>query len=167
MSHNIIIALGSNLGDRLDNLDHAVQSLPPDVQVVRLSSVYETKPWGYLDQPDFLNQVLQAETELNPAELLKYLKRIETKIGRRASFRYGPRAIDLDILFYNELILNVAGLIIPHPRLAERAFVLVPLAELEPDKIHPVLGITIRGLLSNLDRNSVHVYRPSSATDSV
>ena len=160
-THTIFLALGSNLGDRQANLQAAIQALPPAIQVLRLSSIYETKPWGYQEQPDFLNQVLQGETQLAPVELMRALKELEQLLGRQATFHYGPRLIDLDILFYDDLILAEAGLIIPHPRLAERAFVLVPLAELAPDKIHPALKQTISHLLAGVDTQGVHLYTPS------
>ncbi|MCK4899641.1 MAG: 2-amino-4-hydroxy-6-hydroxymethyldihydropteridine diphosphokinase, partial [Anaerolineales bacterium] len=128
-SHTIYIALGTNLGNRLDNLQRTVKALPPEARVINASPIYETPPWGYLDQAYFLNQVLQAETDLTPEDLLSYLKRLETQLGRQTSFKYGPRLIDLDILFYDDLILETSILTIPHPKINERAFVLVPLAD--------------------------------------
>jgi 2-amino-4-hydroxy-6-hydroxymethyldihydropteridine diphosphokinase len=136
----IYLGLGTNLGDRPANLLAAAAALLPQVRVLRLSSVYETEPWGYHDQPVFLNQVIEAETELPPLELLAYLKQIEFSLGRQPSFQYGPRLIDLDILFYGDQVVELPGLTIPHPHLAERAFVLVPLAELAPNLRHPSNG---------------------------
>lgn len=158
-SHKVYIALGTNLGERLDNLKNAVDSLPPEVRVIKASPVYETPPWGYLDQADFLNQVLEAETDLPPVELLAYLKIIEQKIGRTTSFKYGPRLIDLDILFYDDLILETASLSIPHPKIQERAFVLVPLTDLNPDIRHPDSGKTMQELLENLDQGGIRLFR--------
>lgn len=148
--HRVYLALGTNLGDRAANIEKALALLPPDVQPVRLSPIYETEPWGYTDQPAFLNAVLEAETALAPLDLLAALKRIESEIGRQPTFRYGPRLIDLDILFYDNLILEVDNLVIPHPRLSERLFVLQPLAALAPDLRHPVSGLTVAELLQQI-----------------
>lgn len=154
----IYLGLGSNLGDRLDNLRAARAALPPRVSVLRASQVYETLPWGYADQPPFLNQVLEAHTLLAPRRLLAHLKSIENRLGRTPTFRYGPRLIDIDILFYGSQIIEMDGLIIPHPRLAERAFVLVPLAELAPDLVHPQSGLSIQQLLTQFDPTGVEVF---------
>ncbi|NOY98014.1 MAG: 2-amino-4-hydroxy-6-hydroxymethyldihydropteridine diphosphokinase [Chloroflexi bacterium] len=151
----VYLALGTNLGDRLANLRAARNALAPDVRVLAGSPVYETPPWGYADQPVFLNQVVRAETGLGPGALLTYLKKLETELGRTASFRYGPRRIDLDILFYDDLALETPALVIPHPRLHERAFVLVPLSDLAPDFRHPVLKKTVRELLKDVDTTGI------------
>jgi 2-amino-4-hydroxy-6-hydroxymethyldihydropteridine diphosphokinase len=156
--HTIYIGLGSNLGDRLANLNSAIDALPPSVNPMVLSPVYETAPWGYTDQPAFLNQAIRAETSLLPLDLLKHLKSVETSLGRRPSFRYGPRLIDLDILFYDNLILKSSDLIIPHPRLQERAFMLIPLADLAPDLCHPILGKTVQQMLDEVDSRDVKPY---------
>jgi len=154
----IYIGLGSNLGDRRENLSQAAAALPPRVSLAAASPIYETDPWGYLDQPAFLNQVWEVETILSPLDLMKYLKQIERELGRQVTFRNGPRVIDLDILFYGDRILDKDRLVIPHPRLHERAFVLVPLADLAPDLYHPVFGKTIRVLLQSIDQSSVRVF---------
>ncbi len=150
MTH-IYLALGSNMGDRLANLEKARQALAPQVRIIMASAIYETTPWGYIEQEDFLNQVLEAETELLPLELLNWLKDIEERLGRKKGFRNGPRMIDVDILFYGELILEMEQLQIPHARLHERAFVLVPLADIAPQFVHPVLGKAITELLAEAD----------------
>jgi 2-amino-4-hydroxy-6-hydroxymethyldihydropteridine diphosphokinase len=144
----VYLALGSNLSDRSANLQAAKDALPPAVRVRRSSSIYETEPWGYADQPAFYNQALEAETRLSPLALLKKLKGIETRLGRTPTFRNGPRLIDIDILFYGQEVIGLPGLTIPHPRLHERPFVLVPLAELAPDFIHPLLQASIAELLA-------------------
>ena len=155
LSHRVYLVLGANLGDRLANLAAAREAMPPAVRPFSTSAIYETPPWGYLDQPSFLNQVLGAETNLAPKDLLNYLKGLEIQLGRSQSFRYGPRLIDIDILFYDDLVLNEPGLTIPHPRLTERAFVLVPLNELAPDFVHPVERKTIRELSEGIDRTGI------------
>jgi len=151
----VYLSLGTNLGERLDNLAQARALLLPEVQVGKLSSVYETAPWGYLDQANFYNQVLFGETMLTPLRLLNKLKYIENKLGREQTFRYGPRIIDLDILFYESHMINTKRLQIPHPRLQARAFVLVPLVEIAPDFVHPVLGLTMQALLDQVGEGGV------------
>ena len=154
----IYLALGSNLGDRLAALQAALAALPPAVTVLEQSPVYETPPWGVTDQPAFLNMVLKGETHLEPVALLVYLKGLETELGRHPSIRYGPRLIDIDILFYANLVLNTLELTLPHPHLHERAFVLVPLADLAGEFIHPVLGKPIYQLLAAVDTTGVKRY---------
>ncbi|HEX7619585.1 MAG TPA: 2-amino-4-hydroxy-6-hydroxymethyldihydropteridine diphosphokinase [Anaerolineales bacterium] len=156
----IYLALGSNLGNRSDNLQAAIAAMPPAVRVLALSPVYETPPWGLNDQPAFLNMALKGETTLAPVELLKFLKLLETKLGRQPAVRWGPRRIDMDILFYADLVFDSPELVLPHPRLHERAFVLAPLADLAPDFVHPVLGKPVRDLLSALDSTGVNPYEP-------
>jgi 2-amino-4-hydroxy-6-hydroxymethyldihydropteridine diphosphokinase len=155
MRHTVYIALGTNLGNRLDNLQAAIQSMPPEVIVLAESHIYETPPWGYEDQPAFLNMVIKAETELEPEQLLQYLKELETELGREQSFHWGPRLIDLDILFYDDLVLDTPPLVIPHPRLHERAFVLVPLMDLAPELIHPVFKKSVRELIAEVDTQGI------------
>ena len=132
-SRIIYLALGSNLGDRAANLRAAVARLAEQVVVERLSSLYETAPAYVLDQPRFLNAALRGRTALAPLDLLAFLKRIERELGRAGGVRFGPRPIDLDILVYDDVALDTDALTIPHPRMAERPFVLVPLAEIAPD----------------------------------
>ena len=157
----IYLALGTNLGDRFANLQAAIAALPPAVRVLAQSPVYETPPWGLTDQPAFLNMVLKGETALAPVELLKRLKLLETELGRLPAVRWGPRRIDMDILFYDKLILDTPELTIPHPHLHERAFVLVPLADLAPDLVHPLLSATIKKLRSAVDTTGVKRYEPA------
>ncbi len=154
----VYLSLGSNLGDRAAHLRHAREALTLRVRPIKASSVYETAPWGVTDQPNFLNQVLAGETDLGPQALLDFLKYLEAELGRTPTFRYGPRVIDLDVLLYGQLVLEAPRLTIPHPRLHERAFVLVPLAEIAPDLRHPVLGRTIAELLAEVDTRGVEKY---------
>lgn len=156
----VYLALGTNLGDRMQNLREAVARLEPGVRTSRVSSVYETEPWGVTSQPRFLNLVVAGETELEPLALLDLLKRIEREMGRTEEARYGPRLIDLDILLYDDLEFRSERLEIPHPRLAERRFVLVPLAEIAPTALHPRLNQPAQYLLNQLpDADDVKLYR--------
>ena len=146
--HIVYLALGSNVGDRLANLKEAIASLTPQMDVKAKSPVYETPPWGYKDQPKFLNQVIRAKTYLQPEPLLKHLKRLEVALGRKESIPNGPRLIDMDILFYDDLVMYSSALTIPHPRMHERAFVLLPLMDLDPELIHPVNKKSVREMLA-------------------
>lgn len=150
--HTVYLALGSNLGDRMHNLKETLNALSPQMVVKAKSHVYETPPWGYEDQPKFLNQVLKVETYLAPEPLLKHLKRLEIALGRKASFLNGPRLIDIDILLYDDLVMNTPTLTIPHPHMHERGFVLLPLMDIAPDLVHPVTKKSVREMvaLSNL-----------------
>jgi 2-amino-4-hydroxy-6-hydroxymethyldihydropteridine diphosphokinase len=151
----VYLSLGSNLGDREANLEAVFKELPPQVTVLASSSIYQTEPWGFRDQPDFLNQVIQTETVLSPWELLAYLKKIEKKIGRKPSFLFGPRLVDIDILLYGDQVVHEEELIIPHEKMFERAFVLVPLAEIAPGLMHPKCGMKISDLLNTIDTSGV------------
>ena len=161
-SHPVYLALGTNLGDRMQNLRSARAALPPAVRLSACSPVYETPPWGYTDQPAFLNQVVAGETDLSPHDLLHYLKEVEKALGRQATFRNGPRLIDLDILLYDDLILDSDSLVIPHPRMLQRAFVLRPLADLAPDLAPPGGSRTIRQMLAELDDSGIVLYAPAA-----
>jgi 2-amino-4-hydroxy-6-hydroxymethyldihydropteridine diphosphokinase len=156
--HTVYLALGSNLDNRLANLKQAVAALSPQMEVKAKSHVYETPPWGYEDQPRFLNQVIKAKTYLEPEPLLKHIKRLEVTLGRKASFQNGPRLIDIDILFYDELILNTPSLVIPHPRLHERGFVLLPLMDIDPDLVHPVNKQSIREMVALSDIGGIEKF---------
>ncbi|MEE8471229.1 MAG: 2-amino-4-hydroxy-6-hydroxymethyldihydropteridine diphosphokinase [Dehalococcoidia bacterium] len=151
----ICLGLGSNLGDRMGNLGLAVERLSGKLFIKKLSSVYETDPVGYEEQPLFLNAVVSAETELAPLELLKFIKGIESDMGREDSFRNAPRVIDIDILFYGDLVIQTPDITIPHAGAAKRTFVLVPLVEVCSQLIHPVSQRSISDLLAEaggLDR---------------
>lgn len=148
MDHTVYLSLGSNLGDRAAHLKSAIASLPPQMRVTAKSRVYETPPWGYTEQDAFLNQVVKATTCLEPEPLLKHLKRLEVALGRKATFHYGPRLIDIDILFYDDLVFESPALTIPHPHVHERGFVLMPLMDIAPDHVHPVTGKSAREMIA-------------------
>ena len=159
MDHTVYLALGSNLGNRLANLKNAISNLTPQMDLKKKSPVYETPPWGYADQPPFLNQCVMAETYLDPESLLAHLKRLETVLGREPSFENGPRLIDIDILLYADEIIDSPPLVVPHPRMHTRGFVLVPLNDIAPDLVHPVLGKPVSELLLDVERVNIHEYK--------
>lgn len=161
MQSTVYLGLGSNVGDRLANLQAALAAFEP----AATSPIYETDPWGYTDQDPFLNRVAAIETDLEPRALLQHLKNIEAEVGRRATFNNGPREIDIDILLYNDLVLDEDGLIIPHPRLHERAFMLRPLADLAPDLIIPPGQQSVAELLASLDQSGIHPFRVPAPGD--
>lgn len=152
----VYLALGSNLGDRRRNLEEAADRLgSPGLRVLRLSSIYETEPRDVTDQPWFLNQVIQAETSLFPRQLHERAKKVERELGRRPSLPKGPRLIDIDILLFGEAVVSTPELEIPHPRIAERRFVLEPLAELAPELRHPIDRRTVREMLAQVKDQTV------------
>ncbi|HZE87540.1 MAG TPA: 2-amino-4-hydroxy-6-hydroxymethyldihydropteridine diphosphokinase [Methylomirabilota bacterium] len=146
--HIIFLALGSNIENKKENINKAIKLLEKHVKNISVAKLYETKPM-YLEQQDtFLNTVLKGETKLSPIELLNFAKQLEKQIGRKERFRNGPREIDIDILFYNNLIFKNETLQIPHPKIAERDFVLKPFMDLDSNFIHPVLKKTIQEIFN-------------------
>lgn len=143
------LLIGGNIGNRPDNIKTACDLLEQQIgKIIKFSSVYETDAWGNINQPDFLNQVLLIKTLLNAHDCMQQILSIENKMGRIRDKKNDPRIIDIDVLFFNDEIINEPHLTIPHPQIQNRKFVLVPMNELSPDFIHPVLNKTINNLLS-------------------
>ena len=151
----VTLALGSNLGDRCANLHHALKELSAQVTTFKTSGIYETPPWGFTEQPVFFNQVISGKTTLDPHELLTFIKSIEQEMGRIKNFVNGPRLIDIDILLFGKQTINTADLVIPHPRMLDRGFVLLPLAEIEPDLIIPGTIKTVSDYLEKVDVSGI------------
>lgn len=159
---DVFLGIGSNLGDREENLAQARDSIESFAQIEAVSPVYETDAWGYEEQPAFLNQVIHIKISLSPQALLRRIKRIEKDLGRKKSFRWGPRLIDIDILFFADYIIESASLTIPHKELHKRAFVLVPLADIAPDFVHPVFNQTVSALRDTLaDLEGIRLWKSS------
>lgn len=160
----VYLGLGSNLGHREGNLTCAFNLLASEVRILQMSSIYETVPLGYTEQPKFLNAALELNTSLSPQALLDFVKEVELEIGRQRSCLNGPRLIDIDILLYGHLIIEESRLQIPHPRLHERAFVLVPMAELAPMLVHPSFKLSMAVLLEEVGgKDGVRLQTPSSS----
>ena len=147
--HNVFLLLGSNMGNSLNLIKYASEEISQRIgKITKKSSVYKSEPWGFIAETFFLNQVIKVTTELTPDLILDAILKIEDKLGRkRTQSNYESRTIDIDILFYDNLQLDTPRLTIPHPKIGERRFVLVPLNELEPEKYHPVLQINMKELL--------------------
>ena len=154
MTNIVYISAGSNIGDRAENIRRGIGMLADmgDIVILDHAGYYETAPVDYVDQPWFVNTVFKLSTRLSPSRLLARLKAAERMMGRKTGgIRFGPRILDFDILFYNDLVMNTPGLVIPHPRLHCRGFVLYPLMDIGPDLVHPVLGKTVKELTDDLD----------------
>lgn len=161
LRRNIFLLVGSNSGDRACHLSFAIESIENGIGSIQArSKIYETAPWGNTHQPDFLNQALQVASELSPIELLMQTQAIERALGRSPGKKWAERSVDIDILFFDDMIIDVPGLVIPHLHLAARRFVLVPLAEISPDFVHPVLQKSTLELLKECrDPLSVKEFR--------
>ena len=149
--NNVVLLLGTNMGERISNLENAMQEILLELgKIIQSSAIYETAAWGNVDQQNFFNQVVIVSSDLSADELMKKIIRIEEKLGRVRKIKWEPRIIDIDILFFNDAILNAKNLVIPHPGLHERKFTLIPLAEIIPDYIHPVLKKSMVEILDTL-----------------
>lgn len=156
--YTVYLGLGSNLGAREEALAKAVDGLAEVMEITAVSPIYETAAWGVVDQPDFLNMCAAGKTKLAPFELLDYVKTLEVRIGRRPTRHWGPRVIDIDILIYEDLVVRSPTLDVPHVGVPERATVLIPLADIAPDLIHPLTGRSILQLLDEVDKSGVRPY---------
>ena len=164
--HSVYIGLGSNLGDRVANLRDAVHRLSAIIRVEQVSRLYVAAPLGYVRDDAYINAVLHGKTTMTPMDLLGMLQSIEVAMGRRPGVQFGPRPIDLDLLFYDSIQMETFKLTIPHPRLVERAFVLKPLVDIAPNFMHPVLYYTVTQLLQDTeDADQVQLYEPGQAAE--
>lgn len=165
MSNTAYLALGANIGEKLENLRSAVRLLRDSgCEVTAVSSLYLTRPVGVTDQPDFLNAVVRVETTLKPRALLGLCQTIELRLGRQRTIQWGPRVIDVDVLLYDDLTIDEPGLVVPHPRMKERAFVLVPLAEIDPVvEVSP--GVSSADAAAAVDTSGVEPFDDTSWSD--
>ena len=153
------LLIGGNMGDRMANLNTAKKWVEIQIgSIQKISSIYETAAWGHTNQADFLNQLIVVQTELNADKLMQHLLEIELKMGRERDIPMGPRTIDLDIIYFNNEVINLQNLTIPHPKIAERRFVLTPLCEIDPEYIHPILNKSNASLLKDCG-DSLAVYK--------
>ena len=164
MLNEAYVGIGSNLGDRSANIDEALRLLGQISENMTASSIYETTPQGFRSQPSFYNAVCRMWTRLDPFALLASLKDIESRLGRHRTFVNAPRTLDLDILIYGHAVLDLPILTIPHPRMAQRAFVIVPLSEITPELVHPVLKVTARSLRTRLSSSDDTMRRIRAAS---
>lgn len=150
LQNTVFLGLGSNIGNKKENLEKALNLLKEKIIIEKISSTYESKPYGFQNQNDFYNIVIKGETSLTPESLLFFCKFVEEAFGRKVIFKNGPRIIDIDILLYNDELINTNDLVIPHPQLHERDFVLIPLLEIEPELKHPSTKKPLHNLVMNL-----------------
>ncbi|MBU8881387.1 2-amino-4-hydroxy-6-hydroxymethyldihydropteridine diphosphokinase [Bacillus sp. FJAT-29790] len=168
MVNEAYLSLGSNIGDRNENLKEAIENLEasPEIKVINTSSIYETDPVGYENQEQFLNMVIQVETTLEPIALLDTCHEIEKNLGRKRDIRWGPRTIDLDILLYNQENIETDKLIVPHPRMQERAFVVIPLLEIQSCIKLPTMEVSLQAVLGDIpDRKGVRIWKQKNGED--
>jgi 2-amino-4-hydroxy-6-hydroxymethyldihydropteridine diphosphokinase len=158
---NVYLLIGSNVGNREKNLEKAIDEIEKGIGAIdKKSKIYSTEPWGEKDQDDFLNQALSIKSKLKPKAILKKIAEIEKKIGREETFKWGPREIDIDILFYGDELISEIDLTVPHPFLHERRFTLIPLSEIAPELYHPIIGASIIDLLVECeDQSEVLEYK--------
>ncbi len=154
----VYFSIGTNVGKRIENLLNAVRGLRNIIQNINISYVYETEPWGYQEQDSFLNVCLSGTTDLQPEDLLKKIKSLEREIGRDETFKWGPRKIDIDLLFYEDQIIDLEELKVPHQEIEERAFVLIPFMDINPQFVHPILKRNIEELASEIDSDGVKKF---------
>jgi len=154
----VYLGLGTNLGNRVENMNRAIEGLAEQIKVLNVSPMYETAAWGVEEQPDFLNLCLAGETNLGAWGLLRFVKDLEITLGREETVRWGPRLIDIDILLFGDLMIDEQGMTIPHKGIPARATVLVPLADIAPDLIHPLADVTIAEMLTKVDTSGVWPY---------
>lgn len=164
MHHEVYLSLGSNIGNRAKNCLKAIEALAKlkDTQVISQSSLYETDPVGYEDQAPFINMAVKITTNMSATDLLSHIKSIETSLGRAKTFKWGPRVIDMDILLFDDEIISIPGLKIPHPAMANRAFVLLPLAEIASESVHPEKKITVACMAKEVaGKNGIRIIKTS------